>query len=248
MKKLMTATLLLAIGAGIAAPALADDTYQVLPFSQDWSNTALLDTNDDWSGVPGIIGYRGDNLTGATGTDPQTLILDDPGLVVDVNVNQTNPNTYTTGGVAEFEIADPVVALQGSGTADAPYLQIFLNTIGKASIMVSYNLRDIDGSADNAVQPVALHFRAGTTGDWTNVPAAFVADASEGPSLATLVTPVNVVLPVEAENQANLQIRIMTTNAPGSDEWIGIDDISVTGTDIPVSTDSKSWGAIKSVF
>ena len=42
--------------------------------------------------------------------------------MVDVNVNQTNPNTNTTGGVAEFEIANAVVALQGSGTADAPNL------------------------------------------------------------------------------------------------------------------------------
>ncbi|HWP42338.1 MAG TPA: hypothetical protein VNO14_03815, partial [Blastocatellia bacterium] len=46
-----------------AMPALrADDTRQPLDFSQDWSNTALITANDDWSGVAGITGYRGDGL------------------------------------------------------------------------------------------------------------------------------------------------------------------------------------------
>ncbi|MFH1845249.1 MAG: hypothetical protein ABIF77_18845, partial [bacterium] len=95
---------------GISSLALADGSYQTLPFGQNWSNTALISTSDDWSGVPGVIGYRGDNLTSATGVDPQTLLAaDDTSPVVDVNANQTNPNTFATGGVSEFEIADPVV-------------------------------------------------------------------------------------------------------------------------------------------
>ena len=43
-------------------------------------------------------------------------------LVRDVNANQTNPNTFTTGGVTEFHIANPTIALAGSGTAKAPTL------------------------------------------------------------------------------------------------------------------------------
>lgn len=248
MKTLLTPLLVVALILGLGSVALADGVYQSLPFAQNWSNTNLITVSDDWSGVPGIIGYRGDGLTGATGVDPQTVLQDDSPGVVDVNANQTNPNTYTTGGVAEFEIADPVVALQGSGTARAPYLKIHLNTDGKENITVSYNLRDIDGAADNAVQPIALHFRVGDSGDWTNVPAAFVADASEGPSLAGLVTPVSVVLPPVAANKPMLQLRVMTTDAVGSDEWIGIDDISVTGTDIPVSADDMSWGSLKAAY
>jgi hypothetical protein len=34
-------------------------------------------------------------------------------------------------------------------------------------------------------------------------------------------------------NAALVQFRIMTTNAAGSDEWVGIDDISVTSTAVP---------------
>ncbi len=212
----------------LASPALADNTAQTLPFSQNWSNTGLITTNDDWSGVAGIIGYRGDGLVASTNVDPQTVLADGSATPVDVNANQANPNTFTTGGVTEFEITDPVVALQGSGTADAPHIVIYLNTTGQSDINISYNVRDIDGAADNAVQQVALQYRVGNSGSFTNVPAGYIADATTGPSLATLVTPVNVTLPSAVDNQSEVQIRIITTDAVGSDEWIGIDDISIT--------------------
>jgi len=169
--------------------------------TQDWSNTSLIVVNDDWSGIPSIDGFRGDELTGTTGTDPQTIVVAGTSPI-DVNANQTNPNTFTTGGVAEFDIANPVVALTGSGTADAPFLLIYLNTVGVTNINVSFNLLDVDGSVDNAVQAVALQYRVGTSGNFINIPAGYVADASTGPSLATEVTPVNVTLPAAAQNQS----------------------------------------------
>ncbi|MEZ4645882.1 MAG: hypothetical protein R3E31_24720 [Chloroflexota bacterium] len=132
----------------LAAPD--DGNYQTLPFNQDWSNTSLITVDDDWSGVAGVIGYRGDNLTAVTGTDPQTIVADGTGTPVDVIANQTTPDTLTSGGIAEFEITDSVIALQGSGTADAPFLLIHLDTTGYSNIQVAYNLRDIDGSGDDA--------------------------------------------------------------------------------------------------
>ena len=212
-----------------------DNTAQTLPFSQNWTNTSLITLDDNWSSVPGITGYSGDDLTTATGVDPQTLVAEGTSPI-DVVANQTNPNTFTSGGVAEFEITDPVVALQGSGTADAPFILISIITTGKENIRVQYDLRDIDGSGDNAIQPVALQYRVGTSGDFTNVPAGFVADASTGPNLATLITPVDVTLPGAVNNQAVIQIRIITANAVGSDEWIGVDNISITGSAIGSSS------------
>ncbi len=147
---------------------------------------------------------------------------------LDVVANQTSPNTFATGGVAEFALANPTIALNGSGTADAPYILLALSTAGQSVIRVSYTLRDLDGSVDNAIQPVALQFRVGSTGPFTNVPAGFVPDATTGPSLAGLETPVSVVLPAAAEDQSELQVRIITANAVGNDEWVGIDDITVT--------------------
>ena len=217
-----------AVTLSAAAVTSATTTPQTLPFSQNWTNTGLITANDDWNGVPGIVGYRGDGLTGATGTDPQTILAEGSGTPVDVNANQSSPDTFATGGVAEFQIANPVVALQGSGTAAAPHIVISLNTTGTGGITVAYNLRDIDGAVDDAVQSVALQYRVGGAGNYVNVPAGYVADATTGPSLATLVTPVSVLLPAAVDNQSLVEIRILTTNAAGSDEHVGIDDISVT--------------------
>jgi len=212
----------------------ADSTAQTLPFSQNWNNIGLITTSDNWSGVPGIVGYRGDNLTSANDVDPQTVLAPDSPGVLDVNANQTNPNTFSTGGVTEFHLTDPVVALTGSGTADAPYLLLNLDTSNQKNIQVSYNVRDLDGSIDNAAQQVALHYRIGSSGNFTNIPAGYISDATTGPSLSTLVTPVSVTLPSAADNQPLVQLRIMTTNASGNDEWVGIDDILISG----VSTDA----------
>ncbi len=214
-----------------------NSTPQSLPFSQNWSNTGLITTNDDWSGVPGIEGYfiaNGSSTT--TAVDPQTILGDTfagggaPELDVIANLTAT---TSTAGGVGEFYTTsqsgeagtDPVVGFQGSATADAPFLLISVITTGRSNITVAYNLRDIDCTTDNAIQPVALHYRVGNSGTYTNLPTGFVADATTGPSECSLVTPVNVSLPANADNQPVVQIRIMTTNAVSSDEWVGVDDI-----------------------
>ena len=222
--------ILCSLGGGLAQ---ANTTPQTLPFSQDWSNTALLSAADDWLQVPGIVGFRGDNLTTATAVDAQTVLADDTPGTIDLIPNVNVPDTNTGGGVAELEVSNPAVALQGSGTADAPYLQIYLDTTGAQSIRVQYKVRDMDGSADNAVQQLALHYRVGDTGTFTNVPAAYVADGTTG-GTATQETAISVLLPAAVDNQPLVQLRLLTTNAVGNDEWIGIDDISIVIDNAPV--------------
>lgn len=209
-------------------------------FSQDWSNTGQITTDEDWSGVPSIVAYRGDDLTTSTGTDPRNITTDS--AVIDVIANQTNPN-ITNGGVAEFQIADPTIALQGSGTADAPYVVLYLDATGRKDLHLDVDLRDIDGSADNAVQPLAVQYRIGETVAWTNLDGGYVADATTGPSQATQVTHLSLDLPALAAGQSQVQIRFITTNAVGSDEWIGVDNIHVTSaaqTGTTVSIDDVS--------
>lgn len=223
--------------------AIADTAYQALPFSQDWSNTGLITVNDNWSGVPGITGYLGDSDAGSpTGVDPTTLTAD-VAVAVDVIANQTNPNTNTAGGVGEFEIANGGVALQGSGTADAPFIKLFLNTTGLSNIGLAYTVRDIDGAADNAVQQVAAQYRVGNAGAWTNIAGTYIADATQGPSLSGFETPISVTLPSAVDNQAQVEVRILTTNAAGSDEWVAIRNISVTGV-APPAPGASTWGMI----
>ena len=194
-------------------------------FGEDWTNTGRITTNDNWSGIPHIVGYLGDIDSGSTtGVDPRTRTAPDLGAV-DV-IAQASTAT-TDGGVGEFELANPTIGLQGSGTADAPSIVLFMDSSGRSDVRLTATLRDIDGTADNAVQQVNVQYRTDPNGAWINVPGGYFADVTTGGS-DTQTTLLDVVLPAGANNAATLQIRIMTTNAAGSDEWVGIDDIVVS--------------------
>ena len=200
-----------------------------LPFSQAWSDRGLISRDDDWSGVAGVVGHRGDGLASAPGADPRLVVADGAGTPLDVNANERDPGAVgLAAGVAEFELPDPVVALQGSATAAAPHLVVSLDTRGRSGVTVRYRLRDVDPTPiANAVQAVALQYRVGASGDFAGVPGGFVADATTGPGAATLVTPVSALLPAAAADRPLVQVRILTTNAVGQDEWVGVDDIEV---------------------
>jgi hypothetical protein len=200
-----------------------------LPFMQAWSDTGLISRDDDWSGVAGVIGHRGDGLTSVPGTDPRLVVADGSSTPADVNAGESDPGAVgLAGGVTEFELPDPVVALQGSATAAAPHLVVSLDTRGRSGVTVRYRLRDVDPSPiANALQPVALQYRVGATGDFVSVAGGFVADATTGPGAATAVTPVSAVLPAAAADEPLVQLRILTTNAVGQDEWVGVDDLEV---------------------
>ncbi len=214
-----------------ASTALADTAPQPLPFNQAWLNWSLITVDDDWSGVPGIIGYRGDDLVTAAGVDPQTILADGATTPVDVDANEFSPNTLPPGGIAEFQTVNSSVAVSGSDTADAPHLVMTLNTTGFSAILVRYALADMDTSSHNAISPVAMQYRIGHRGEFSNVPAGFVADASTGPDhgMATLVT---ATLPSDASDQSEIQVRVITCNAVGDDEWISVGNINITGTPI----------------
>jgi methionine-rich copper-binding protein CopC len=220
----IAAMLVAILGAVRAMPATANANAQTLPFNQDWSNTGLITADDNWNAVQGIVGFTGGNLASTEGLDPQGVLVDDP--AVDVAANLTDVGTLA-GGVAEFELANPTIALKGFRSATAPNIVISLNTTGKTNVFVSYNLRDIDDTSANSISPVAVQYRVGGSGTFTNLPAGFVDDATQGPNQGGLVTPVEVGLPAAANDQSLVQVRIITANAVGPDEWVGVDDISV---------------------
>ena len=224
------------VAAGIPAISFADTIPQPLPYSQNWATGPAID--NVWSDVPGVTGYLGDFFPGSAtsvNADPRTFTGDDDISSVSLSVNvqpTTQTPTAATGGNVHYFSAgsaglnsNATVSFQGSASGDAPFILIHVNTTGFNNISVAYNLRELD--ADNAPQRVALLYRVGLTGGFTNVPAAYVADAANG---SALVTPVNVVLPAAADNKPDVSLRISTTNATGTDSMIGIDDIAVSGT------------------
>ena len=215
----------------VAAAACCIVTAGPPPLAQSWSDTGLIAADDDWSRVPAIVGLRGDGMVTEPGVDPRTVLADGSATPVDVTANRTDPGAVgLAAGVAEFELPNPVVAIAGSATAAAPHLIAALDTRGRSGIAVRLVLRDVDGSAADAVQPVALQYRVGEAGEFVNAPGGYVADATTGPGEATGVTELRTVLPTTVDDQPLVHLRVITTNADGRDEWVGIDDIEVSAT------------------
>jgi uncharacterized protein len=239
------------LAAGVAAlvlagpkpppPRAAVALYQPLPFHQDWSDRGLINFLDDWSHVPGIRGYDGiDEANSQEGLDPRELVSDTT-LTSQLAVlpRQRRPDGLTDVPLAHFipgggsgpgrQVAAPIVGLRPQMRFPAPFLLLHLDTRGHPRVVVSYDLVDLDGSRRDAVQPVALQYRVGEVGPFTNVDGAYVADATEGPRQRGKVTNVQVELPLEAGDQAQLQLRIISANARGPDEWVGVANITVEG-------------------
>lgn len=222
------------------AIAGADNNPQPLDpdYRQNWNNTGQIQTDNDWSNVPGIIGYTGNVSSSTTDIDPQT-ITDDRSTPAggQVVANQTNPSAPNSsgppGGVVEFEITNPTIALRPFVDGfDAPHIVINVDTTDRENIGVRYVLRDIDGSERNSVSRVALQYRVGEEGSFTNVPGGYTPDATTGPNLAVQNTLVEAVLPPEANDKPRVQVRIITADTPVADEFVGVDNIIVSGAEI----------------
>ena len=209
--------------------------------SAGWHNLKVVLTTDDGLStdyefyVDNVLAERVSNI----GTAATLRSYDN--IRIGSGVSSTQAAYYDNMSVEFIPAAmNPVVGLQGSGGANAPFLNLHLNSTGRDNVNVNFNLRDIDGSPDHATQRVALQYRIGGSGAYINVPAAFVSDASTGPNQATQVTAVSASLP-EWSNVADLQIRIITTDAAGVDEWIGVDDIVVSSTVVTTAHVDDDW-------
>ncbi len=252
MKQLLLKSLMASLlCVGFAQTALANtyhyDITGLDPFIQNWSTVSSLPVNDYWGDVVSVAGYRGDSLTAGIGVDPQTILNDTPGNALNVTANETNPNTSTAEGVVEFETANPTVALRASETANAPNLVLRINSVGCLAgkvMTVSYDVRDIDGSSRNSVSPIALQYRYTAAGNYTNLAQGYVADATFGPNSDSKVTPVFVQLPSSAINQPNLTLRFIGSDAIGSDEFVGIDNIKVFCVGAPTAAPSSISGKV----
>jgi hypothetical protein len=213
-------------------------------FAQDWTNTGLITTsvtgtdpnNTGWENVPSIVGYIGDTFptTSPTNLDASAQTGANLGQF-NVFANQTS-YAFTSGGVAEFQNGDPTIAIQGSGTADNPSIVLYLDASGRQGLHIDFDLRHLD--TDVTTQQFALMYRVGDSGAWTNVPSAYISNVF--PTLASPNVHVSLDLPSFLNNQAQVELRFATVNAPGSDSWVGIDNIHVTSSQMSVDTTPPS--------
>ncbi|MFO0876683.1 MAG: Ig-like domain-containing protein [Gemmataceae bacterium] len=204
-------------------------------YSQNWGTTnTLLTTNDDWSQVNSVVGFFLDStsLVGTSGATNPWDVTTTTGSTVDLVAQSAS--TSTAGGVHEIE-ASGVVALQGSGTARAPYLSFFMNAAGRQNLLISYNLVELDSTTAPTNQKFALQYRVGNSGNWTDIAAGRVDGAFTAAGNQTF-TLTDVALPAAVNDQAQVEIRIMTTDASGSDAMVGIDDIVIKSSAIPDTT------------
>lgn len=212
-----------------------------LSFKVTAATANQISTNNDWASVASVEGYSGNGLTATHGVNPQTVLGTEfannqlpTSASTQVNANKSNPSAYNAGGVAEFDTGTYLaIGFQGNVQAN-PYLVFYLNTTNQSSIYFSYDLTDIDSGNNNAVSPIALQYRIGETGNFTNIPAGYVADVTDGPNIGGRTTHKTVVLPAICNNQPKVQVRLLTTNAAASDgtstpdEWIGVNNVTAS--------------------
>lgn len=209
-----------------------------LNFNLTASSTSMITTNDNWDGVNSVEGYFGQNLTATHGVDPQTVLTSEFATLpsagnTQVAANKGNPSAFNAGGLAEFDSGSYLaIGFQGNVQAN-PYMVFYLNTTGRNTIHFNYTVQDIDSGSNDSVSQLALQYRVGETGNFTNVPAGYIADATDG-GVAGRITTKNVTLPAAVNNQPKVQVRLITTNAANSsgsstpDEWLGINSITVS--------------------
>src|SRR5262249_15375359 len=111
---------------------------------------------------------------------------------------------------------------------------LYLDTTNKMNIKVSFVTRDIDGGGNNSIQPVFVLYRIGTSGNFSLV--FFDSDVTHGPfdpnvpfGIPEFTTNPMPTLPPDADNASHVEVLLATGNAAGNDEFVGIDNISVTG-------------------
>ena len=211
----------------------ADSTAQTLPFSQNWTNIGLITTNDNWSGVPGIIGYSAGRASSPRpALDPQTAARTERGARRRRQRQPDEPQYLHDGwrgGVRRSRIRS--LRSRVRVRRDAPYhpdSRQHHGAIGhprRPTTCGTSTARRQRRPAGRAAVPRRhdrqLHERAGGVRGRRHARAQRRDHSS---------LPCTSRCPRRRDNQPLVQIRIITTDAAGSDEWVGIDDISITGT------------------
>ncbi|KRB73017.1 hypothetical protein ASE01_19765 [Nocardioides sp. Root190] len=235
------------LAAVAASPAEASVSAKIttFPYVQDWSTLSSASTWGDFDGVEGFSTTTTISAANPANTTDVGTLTAEGTLVSSLSLQAANtPNTVSTGGVLAFHSAtNKTLALSATGSITTPLLVFHLDTTGESGIGIEYDVQDLDSGTDDQPTRVALQYRVGTSGAYTNIPAGYLTDATVASNPAVVTTHVEAALPAAADDKADVYVRVMTLdNATGSNEHVGIDNITITsgGTSEPeplVATD-----------
>jgi len=229
----------LALGFGAPASASVSSAISTFPYTQDWSGLTAAST---WADFPGVEGFNTGTSIAANNapntTDVGTLTAEGTlTSALSLQAATAVPNTVSTGGVLGFYNvpgASKTVALSATGTQTAPLLVLHLDATGKSGFTVDYDVQDLDSSADDQPTRVALQYRVGTSGAYTNVPSAYLTDATVASNTTVPTSHVSASLPSAVDGQSDVFLRVITIdNASGSNEHVGIDNINIAAGGAP---------------
>ena len=76
-------------------------------YFQDWSNAGQLTTSDDWSGVPSIVGYRGEGSEKMIGEGADMRMVEDGKWDAAINLTPTLRPTGEGGAPGSVSVFHP---------------------------------------------------------------------------------------------------------------------------------------------
>lgn len=141
------------------------------------------------------------------------------------------PNTTTSNSGGWSSEGANGISLLASGSQAAGAIVVAIDTTGLQSIQVNWLARTIlqQTARDNSI---ALQYRVGTSGDFINVGTTTIY-SSQSQTAGSVSGNLTETLPSDADNKAVVQVRWVyweSNGASGSRDRVGIDDISITGT------------------
>lgn len=225
MKRLLHALLfLLGTFCGLRVLAQTQPLPRPLPYQENFDALPASATvyPDGWQGWA-LSGSPGGNFNTAAPAS-------DKPLTSNGSASSTANGAYNYSGKLGF---------LNSGTVDNA-LVLSVNTSGQVNISVAYDAMTIrnpyDGSANTRINEMALQFRIGNTGSFTNISGtAYQNNTStqtgSGITLPQQLVHITVALPAACDNQPVVQLRWVNRqiSGAGSRPSFAVDNITVEG-------------------
>ena len=206
-------------------------TAQSLPYSQSFGTTTFSTIP---SGMASWSGLSGAGLTSQTTAEASAPSAN--ATLTTATVSQTTGGTY---GYATSSNGRVYIQTSSNTSSGANQIALAINTTNKQSIVVSYDVEII--SAQPRTVGIVMQYRVGTSGSWTTVTGTGNPYSQAAGTTGVKTSP-SLTLPVGANNQSVVQIRWATWRGTegGNSSGVAIDNISVTGTDIPAASSSSN--------